>query len=253
MPARPKRVIAIICFVIAAAAVIAVIIISSRGNDYSTVVWYTPHPDDETLFMGGAIHKEIQSGKENILVLFTRGGASRVIHNINEELPADHEKLTEEQFMQARVNEFLLAADLLGVKPENVIVLDYADGTLAEEEIYRVILDLAERYPGASHRTLSWHDDHPDHAALGKALLRAYREGAVAEARFFLKFEFIRAAGTGLRFNYLYGEHFPAKKEALEAYGKWDPGRGWYAIGQTSVSDYFKRAGRSRFEYYHFP
>ena len=132
----------------------------SRNTEPRPTIWYVPHPDDETIFMGGSIRAN--RSERNLVVLLTRGGASKARERVNARL--DH-PLDEAAFMSAREREFRAAIADLGVARDDVEVLDLPDGAVDTARVRRVIRDMERKLPGATHRTLSDLDPHPDHRA----------------------------------------------------------------------------------------
>ena len=127
----------------------------------SPAFFFTPHQDDETLSMGASIKEHVASGRKAIVVLLCDGGGSFV----RDRYPS------REEFVKERDREFVAACRALGAQP--VIMRDRAhDMELTVEYAQSVIQDYVDAYPGGSFKTMSEHDGHPDHAALGKALRR---------------------------------------------------------------------------------
>jgi LmbE family N-acetylglucosaminyl deacetylase len=212
---------------------------------HAPVIWYVPHPDDETIFMGGSIHS---SGRRNILMLLSRGGGSGALGLVNRKL---QEPLTAEQFMRARVREFRRAARALGVHNDDVVVNDLTDGAITEVDVRAIIDRMHDRHPRASHRTLSYLDPHQDHATAGRALLGAYEDGVISNCRFHVP---VPLVSDDL------GEHVPlseeamaAKRAALKAYSLWRPEKGHYAIGKHSVRRLIREQSTSPMERVHPP
>lgn len=109
--------------------------------------------------MGASIREHVSAGRQVHVVLLTDGSASFVRHRY----PSVGD------FVKERDREFVAACKALGAKP--VIMVDRAkDGELTVEYAQSVIQDYVDAYPGGSFKTMSEHDGHPDHAALGTAL-----------------------------------------------------------------------------------
>lgn len=211
-----------------------------------TVVWYVPHPDDETIFMGGAIASLRDC--RHVVVLLTRGDASQAIIGISSKLA---QPLTLEEFVAARDREFVAAIRHLGVAARDVVRLGLPDGGLTEQAVLEVIRNQARRHRGASHRTMSYLDVHPDHASAGRALREAHRLAVVDEAVFYLPVPQVvdeRAPQVDL------DERARAAKEAaLREYQLWEPDRGRYAVGRRSVSELLTYHRRTPIERSHGP
>lgn len=127
-----------------------------------------PHPDDESFGPAGAIHKQIKEGNEIILLTLTKGGATKVRHQLG---------LTIEEMGLVREKEMLKVQKTLGIS--EMQVLNYEDGGLAklnplllEEELKNRIEhyqpDVVVTYPvhGGS--------GHHDHIVLHHILKRLF-------------------------------------------------------------------------------
>lgn len=127
-----------------------------------------PHPDDESFGPAGAIHKQIKEGNEIILLTLTKGGATKVRHQLG---------LTILEMGLVREKEMLKVQKVLGIS--EMQVLNYEDGGLAklnplllEEELKNRIgyyqPDVVVTYPvhGGS--------GHHDHITLHHILKRLF-------------------------------------------------------------------------------
>ena len=85
----------------------------------STCVVFAPHQDDETLGCGGTIIKKRCNGAPVKIVFMTDGNNS-------------HKSVSETDLKDLRRKEALASSLALGVEKENVIFLDYVDGTLSD-------------------------------------------------------------------------------------------------------------------------
>ncbi len=197
-----------------------------------TVIWYAPHPDDETIYMGGAI--VAQRDARNVVVALSRGGATVALGRINDRLGRS---IDVDELVAARERELREAVTALGVASGDLHVLDLPDGQLSPAAIRPIITEMERRHPGASHRTTSPRDPHPDHRAAGTAVLAAWRAGDVVDCRFVVPWPPDTAAPDGTTSVVFDGPSRAAKRAALEAYRSWDPGRGRYAVGWHSVPD----------------
>lgn len=89
-----------------------------------------PHPDDEVLAAGGLVHRALSSGRQVWVVMMTPGESSPLAamlyrHTITPR-PADYTALGRE-----RLNESRTALARLGLPAGRLVVLGYADGSLA--------------------------------------------------------------------------------------------------------------------------
>ncbi|MGM7702982.1 PIG-L deacetylase family protein [Pseudalkalibacillus sp. Hm43] len=212
--------------------------IFTASKPKGVAIFYSPHPDDETLSMGSTIVHYIKQGYDVHVVLLTEGGGSAVKGKINEKLQNEKKApLTVEEFKKARVKEFKLAVSELGADEENVHIYGFTDGNLKIDNVNSVMANFDERYPKAQHFAFSYYDPHPDHAATGKALRDLLQSGRVNEGMFFVPRYVDVNVGEIAPFEFRYLKDV---KPALDAYGIWNPENGFYSIGKISVTESFK-------------
>ena len=92
------------------------------SNSRRTSIFFSPHPDDETLGCGGTIAKKCQSGEHVIVVLMTDGSRSHP------------ELISTDKLKSIRKKEFFAATNILGVDRNNIIILDFQDGELSHHK-----------------------------------------------------------------------------------------------------------------------
>jgi LmbE family N-acetylglucosaminyl deacetylase len=136
------------------------------------VIVFAPHPDDETLGCGGTIAKKIAEGYEVLIVVMTDG---RFL--LLKSFGIDCEP-TPEQVKEIRRCEVLRATKILGVPEENVIFLDFVDGTLWEDEkaAEEKVAAILEKYAPSEVYFPYERDGHPDHQAANRIVRRAVRK-----------------------------------------------------------------------------
>lgn len=220
-------------------------------DDYSTSIYYVPHPDDETLSMGPSILHNIEKDMEVIVVLLSKGRASKVFHSVNKKLEQEHKPhITLEQFGLSREAEFRRAAAALGVKEENTYVYDVEDGAFSVDEVKPIIEAFSEQYPDALHNVMSYNDTHRDHATTGESLRALMKEKKVKNGLYHLPIQ--RHKKMISRGSYPVPVDFEGRYEdALNVYANWAPDEGFYHIGQSSVKSYFERATASKKSRWH--
>lgn len=217
-----------------------------RDRTTPVVIWYVPHPDDETIFMGGSVAS--QRERRNILVLLTDGEGSQAIIGTNRRLDTE---ITVEEFVASRRRELSAAAGQLGVAERDIVRVGLPDGAVTSEDVLEVVRTQARRFPLAAHRTMSYLDVHGDHAAAGAGLREAHRQGIVQDAQFHLPVpQVIDERATWVRFDRPAVE---AKLAALREYCVWEPEQGRYAIGRRSVSELIAHYRRRPDELVHGP
>jgi LmbE family N-acetylglucosaminyl deacetylase len=240
------------------------------------VVFYTPHQDDETLFMGQVIAHHASVGREVHVVLCSNGSPSQVLQELNGTIadntwwggthyPAreGYQPLTAAEFGLARTEELIAACGQLGV-PRERVHFGLADGSAPTSDLLpdavsrawadEVILSWTEHFeaagtPAQGHFTTWWKDPHADHAALGQSL-HAYRIADPvrwATGRWLVKPEqaveaaaqaYAVPAAVATQVTFL-------SKHAGLCYGAWCPPQS-YAIGYHSVGGNGYFAGVTR-------
>ncbi|WP_124728798.1 PIG-L family deacetylase [Staphylospora marina] len=242
------------------------------------VIFYAPHPDDETLNMGITIAEHVAAGRPTHVVLLTHGRVTAALNAINGAAysgywkathnPAaeGYEPLTKDTLAEARVREFHHACGQLGVLPEwrHIEYLDNPGSTNGENVTYSEARGVIEKYinmfPDADHYTLSYHDIHPEHAAAGQALLDLYNAGRI---QYHVRFIISMATRNDLESR---GAPIPGggwkdtptndtiKQKVLNAcrcYSAWAPSLGAYAVGYHSVAGQFDKFTANPFHYLH--
>ena len=148
-----------------------------------TVVFYTQHQDDETLFAGSAIVDAIQAvGKENVyIVLITDGSGSEVFKWIR------YKNIPTETKINLRNTEFLSAVSQLGIKPENIVMLEQAESNINEDIIIDTITYFQNSFPNVTHITHSYkYDTHQQHLSTGRIINELYKNKLIYDCRFFI-------------------------------------------------------------------
>ncbi len=168
------------------------------------------HPDDPEFFAGGALAKWGAEGKDLVYVLATSGDKG-----------SDDVEMTHDRLIATRENEQRAAAACAGVKADNVIFLRQRDGELFPDLSLRRMLTrvIRQQKPDivvTNDPTARWSRNgginHPDHIAIGNAVLDA----VFPTARDHLNFiELWRDEGLEthkVRHVYLAGTHEPNVK-----------------------------------------
>jgi N-acetylglucosamine malate deacetylase 1 len=124
------------------------------------VLVFSPHPDDETIGIGGYIAQSIRNGADVRIVLVTNGNYR-------------HQEAI-------RYAEFKKATGILGVPETSLVFLNFSDHSLQTinqtvlEAVLRIQIDQFHPeiiiYPHPK-------DYHPDHAAIGKAVTAILESG----------------------------------------------------------------------------
>ncbi len=206
------------------------------------VIWYLPHPDDETIGMAGAILASHAAGHRNIFVFLTRGGGSLVGY-------IDGLRLA--QTKASRMQEAITALQHLGAKRSDIIFYDFIDGNVSLEATLAIMRAYREQYPNAAHRTVSFHDPHPDHKAVALALAKLQTESQNLDAAYYHVYIYnkpLEQRGN----NQVAPELVPdlaRKRLAIAAYTSPDERDGRHAIGGRSVAPLLASAADDLYEY----
>jgi LmbE family N-acetylglucosaminyl deacetylase len=189
------------------------------------IIVFAPHPDDETLGCGGTIAKKLVEGYEVIIVVMTDGRFLLLRSFGIDDDP------TPEQVKDIRRGEVLRATKILGVPENNVIFLDFVDGTLkeneeaAEEKVAKILKKCA---PSEVYFPFE-RDAHPDHQAANRILRKAVEKLAIKPmiyrytimhkaARFGPLIEFLASIFKRDRIYVDVSEFLPLKREAVKEF-----------------------------------
>jgi len=189
------------------------------------IIVFAPHPDDETLGCGGTIAKKLAEGYQVIIVVMTDG---RFL--LLKSFRIDYDP-SPEQVKEIRRGEVLRATKILGVPKENVIFLDFVDGTLKENEevAEEKVAEILERYAPSEVYFPFERDAHLDHQATNRIVRRAvenlgikimmYRYTIMHKAaRFGPLIEFLASIFKRDRIYIDVSEFLPLKKEAVKEF-----------------------------------
>ena len=221
------------------------------SSDYSTVLYFSAHQDDETLEDFGGILQDLRCGKEVHVVLCSDGSASGIYKQLLEE----GYDLTLEEFVAIRDAEFTNSLISLGVPAENIHIPEdrLADGTFPEEKarLKAFVKYWVEQYPKAAVRThspkLGDVENHPDHTTLGDVCCELQDEGVIKKLRLFVDKwhidEYRAVEGVTLDVLPAYGKLIRKEPErlsgAVKAYSDINIQEGKYGIGGRSVVGYW--------------
>ena len=126
-----------------------------------------PHPDDETLGVGGTIALHIKNNHEILVVFVTTGEMCYHVKGFYD-VPLENVK-------KIRINEAYKALSVLGVKRDQLIFLDLGDTKVSEKikTLSNLLAEIIKKYKPdviyCPHET----DKHKDHRASCLALKKA--------------------------------------------------------------------------------
>ena len=133
-------------------------------NFINRILVLSPHTDDGEIAAGGSIVKFSEIGKEIYYVAFSSCEIS-----VPKDFPEDILKI-----------ECKKATNILGIKSENVILLDYEARTfpLRRQEILDNMIELNEEIKPDLVLVPSSNDIHQDHQTIYKEALRAFKKNS---------------------------------------------------------------------------
>lgn len=149
----------------------------------ATVLFVTPHQDDESLSMGAAIRAHLEAGHDVHVLLLTTGQNSAARSKTSLDVP---------QFIEARDDEMKRACRRLGVRFANIHVIPMRaeDGALTVEGAIDGISWFLFEHPDAWVKTYSDRSvsgRHSDHINTGKAAKQLFDEGTITNLRFYVE------------------------------------------------------------------
>ncbi|MEM3759537.1 MAG: PIG-L family deacetylase [Candidatus Bathyarchaeia archaeon] len=131
-----------------------------------SIIVFAPHPDDETWGCGGTIAKRISEGYEILIVIMTDGRYAFLKMLGIETDP------TPEELKEIRKEEVKRALRILGVLENNLIFLDFVDGTLKDnmEEAEKKVTEILRGHHPVEVYYPYKNDGHQDHQATYKVV-----------------------------------------------------------------------------------
>lgn len=144
------------------------------------IIVFAPHPDDETLGCGGSIAKKTREGYEVFVVVITDG---RYLFLKTLNIDSDP---SPEEVKEIRKEEVKRATEILGLPQENLLFLDFVDGTLekCEEDLEEKISEILSKNSPAEIYFPSEKDFHPDHRATNRVVRNAVKKLGLTVPRY---------------------------------------------------------------------
>lgn len=218
-------------------------------------IFYTPHMDDETIAMGGAIAKCVLAGERPIVVLLTDSLASPRMVKLLTGLKRCPIHQGEKHYLSGNLNdarraEFLDAMTVLGVHRDDLHTVCIPEVLVKDDRVefverVRALMERYERrYPGATHHCIAGmrdiHEETRLPAATHVACAAAARQVAHAQTVVFhlvYIYSFPLPTRRADVVTALGPEVMARKRAALDAYSQWWPDCGQYAYARHSVPD----------------
>lgn len=230
-------------------------------------LFFSPHQDDETLSMGNAIIEHVE--KSDTHVILCTDGSKSIIRKVLDDggtcsyhIKDIHKySLPEDEFSKHRDEEFKDSCKEMGVKESNIHIEENRahDGELSKEKAKEIILKYLDEYPNAKVKTVTPYKAsgiHEDHRALGEAALELYEEGKIKDLRFYVEpYDYNDFKKINLNVDVWKVLNSQENKllSAMNAYKKWNPENGQYAIGYHSVKSHFDELEKNNIQYVHAP
>jgi LmbE family N-acetylglucosaminyl deacetylase len=139
--------------------------ILTSGQSEKTLLTIFPHPDDESMPVGGLLIAAKKAGWKVVVVSLTAGGAGRI-----------HIRGNGKSLKEIRREELRQAAKIMGV--DEVVIGDFDDGRLRNENGWKKWIDTSlEKYKPQIVVTYdpSGFYGHPDHIVVSKYLLTKFQ------------------------------------------------------------------------------
>lgn len=144
------------------------------------ILVFAPHPDDETFGCGGIIAKRNSEGYHVAVIVLTDGrhAFSKVL-GINSD-PAP------EELRQIRKEETIKAVEALGVSNDNLLFLDFEDGTLGEhkKEVEEKISVILKNFPPVEVYFPYINDFNIDHQVTNRIVNQCLQKSGLAPFKF---------------------------------------------------------------------
>ncbi len=206
-----------------------------------TSVYVIPHQDDELISMVGGVTADVVAGRDVWVVKINRGDWSSAYDQLCQQKGYC---LSRVEFGAARDRELVDSAVAMGVRADHVVlnhVIEQNPGY--NDEVDRVVAGLVDRFGrDARFNAISFLDLHSSHAPVGYDYkMRCEGEG-LSRCRWFQSP--LYQPGSKIATKPVEAPAalwLPASStvvtRAVNAYKKWDPANGRYAIGWLSVQN----------------
>ncbi|MFL8712016.1 PIG-L family deacetylase [Clostridioides sp. GD02377] len=230
-------------------------------------LFFSPHQDDEILSMGSDIIEHVE--KSDTHVILCTDGSKSIIRKVLDDggICSYHIKdvhkysLPEEEFSKDRDKEFKESCKEMGVKESNIHIEENRahDGELSKKKAKEIILKYLDEYPNAKVKTVTPYKAsgiHEDHRALGEAALELYNEGKIKDLRFYVEpydYNDFKKINSNIEVWKVLNSQENKLLSAMNAYKKWNPENGQYAIGYHSVKSHFDELKTNKIQYVHAP
>ncbi|SHE88245.1 N-acetylglucosaminyl deacetylase, LmbE family [Seinonella peptonophila] len=220
----------------------------STDSEPKTVIFYSPHADDESLSFGVAIRNYLHKHSQVHLVLLSDGRKSGAFKQIKQ---AAKNKVSAKDFPNLRIHDFQKASSALGIDQQKQHIHHLENGRFQLSKVKEIILQYEKKYPQSMHISFSEVDMQKDHVVVGKALNQLKQNKQIHHKQNYISLATIYYSKLKVP---------PYKKEtllnvddavyithALKVYETWNPKKGFYKTGGFSVPEQFQIAHQEHF------
>lgn len=249
------------------------------------ILYFVPHEDDEILSFSVNIRNELTNGRDVHLILISSGddsGARDIINGISDDESTRikglkfwctwhqhyhnpslenymHGHLTRKKFGIRRKEEFIRGSKALGVATDHIHANPIPSDVMSREKIQGRIRSYLKKYPNAEIRSMSWFDGQSFHALIGEILREMQRNGELK----YYQVKYITSIYTD-RFYPVKNPNETYKlvvkknadliylNNAIYEYMRFEPRKGYYAIGYHSVPSQFDSLKKSPYTKFHY-
>jgi LmbE family N-acetylglucosaminyl deacetylase len=133
---------------------------------------FSPHPDDETLACGGMLAEKTMKG-DDVHIIFMTDGRNSYKTELN-----IRQNPTPKEIKVIRRNEACQAAKIIGIKTDNMVFLDFEDGTLKDRmsKAKDIVKEYLIKLKPAEIFIPQEEDMHKDHSSTNIIVLSAVKE-----------------------------------------------------------------------------
>ena len=241
-------------------------------NQIKTVLYFSPHQDDELLTMGIDICKSLQNQLDVHVILCSDGSASAVRRTLGDGDTCKKHRgkhsyhLSVEDFVSARDREFQGSCKALGISKQNIHIPPHrsTDGKITVSEAKNLILHYMDAIDNncvvCTIAPATGESQHPDHNTLGIAATELFHSGKIVLLKLFVepyvadfKHKDANEADAGIKPVTVYALQPEREKlkNATVSYSEWNPEAGRYGIGYHSVTTEFKELLQDGVFYYY--
>jgi len=208
---------------------------ASATDDRPPAVFVVAHQDDELLTMGSAIRQHVEEGRHVVVVVATDGANTIARYRLEKKLgylPSTVE-ITQHRDREYRLAAYRLGADERRVAPAGLRIVDGQSTPESADAIFDWVMT---RWPGASVKSHSYlSPTNVDHKNLGEALLRAYEDGSIPDARFYLSQDERKRMDVLPKTSRVSRDVGDIEQKSYRHFD----GDKWWAVGYTSVKAMF--------------